>query len=569
MKTLKNFILLCLLCCGTLMMAQSTHPDHNYFQLSPRVGLDFPTYNNGTPFIDYNSGLMAGVSADYYFSWFGLGLDIDYIKNSPENIYPTDNLFDGVSGSALTDLSLSEDGITRLFYGIGPDFKYISLFGDFHAELNTRAGFASIKGGRTELRENTVLNDVLNFHAGYDASSVFTAKAQLRITYFFSENFGAHIGGYYMRHFNVAESLETGVSASYRTFDEDTQGSIVRDIQNTRVEACEHDISSVGVFAGLTIKLKSKHTNTCCTTCDTYALAVTAKDKFTGQLLADTAVAVKDLSGAVIQTGVTNAFGVVVFDDITPDNYVIEGLLYDVALEKTSTNKGQFIKDETLQKEIIYGDRNFIIQGNAVVCNTATGLPGVNVILKNTVVAQEKNTMTDSEGKYILHLSESGTYTLRGIKNNYFSQTVSVNPSNYDRDQTLFVKLEICLEEADCGKAITLQNILYDLDKYFIRPDAKPELNRLAQFMKDNPGINIEVSSHTDSRGSDSYNQTLSQNRASAAVDYVVSQGVPRSRISGVGYGETRLLNACADNQSCSEAQHQINRRTEMKVICQ
>jgi len=76
------------------------------------------------------------------------------------------------------------------------------------------------------------------------------------------------------------------------------------------------------------------------------------------------------------------------------------------------------------------------------------------------------------------------------------------------------------------------------------------------------------VSSHTDSRGSDGYNQTLSQNRANAAVDYVVSQGIARSRIYGTGYGETRLLNTCADGVSCSEAQHQMNRRTEMKVIC-
>ena len=157
---------------------------------------------------------------------------------------------------------------------------------------------------------------------------------------------------------------------------------------------------------------------------------------------------------------------------------------------------------------------------------------------------------------------------MRGKKDKYFSQTVTINPAEYDRSTTLFVKLEICLEEAECGKAITLNNILYDLDKYDIRPDARPELNRLAQFMKDNPGIRVEVSSHTDSRASDSYNQTLSQNRANAAVDYVVSQGVSRSKITGKGYGESRLLNECADGVSCSETKHQINRRTEMKVIC-
>ncbi|MCH5600557.1 OmpA family protein [Niabella ginsengisoli] len=70
------------------------------------------------------------------------------------------------------------------------------------------------------------------------------------------------------------------------------------------------------------------------------------------------------------------------------------------------------------------------------------------------------------------------------------------------------------MEETDCGKAIRLQNIHYNLDIYFIRDDAKPELNRLVQFLKDNPGVSVELSSHTDSRASDSYNMTLSQNRA-------------------------------------------------------
>jgi len=86
--------------------------------------------------------------------------------------------------------------------------------------------------------------------------------------------------------------------------------------------------------------------------------------------------------------------------------------------------------------------------------------------------------------------------------------------------------------------------------------------------MRDNPDVRIEISSHTDSRGSDAYNKTLSQNRASAARDYIASQGIQANRVVGIGYGETRLLNRCADGVSCSEPEHQLNRRTEMKVIC-
>lgn len=567
MKTfMKTVVLIIVLACAWGSTAQ-THPDHNYWQISPRVGLDFPTYNNNTPFIDYNGGLELGLSVDYYWKWFGLGLDIDYIKNSPESIFPTTNLFD-FSGNALTDFSLSEDGITRIFYGIGPNAQYVSPSQKFKAELNLRAGLASLKGGEVELRENTFVTDRLNYHAGYDASGIFTTKAQMRFTYFFNETFGIHGGAYYMRHFGVEESLNGGIAAQYHDVSTTDQGNLLTGDINIRDEACVHDISSVGVFAGLTIKLKPKHNEVCCTTCAKYSLAVTARDKFTRQVLPDTDIALKDKSGAIVKTGTTNSFGIVVFDDIERDDYLINGQLYEVALSDNTAAKNEFVEGETLQKEILYEDENFILQGTAVICNTNEGLPGVDVILKNKAAASQKSTVTDSKGTYILHLGQSGTYSLRGKKDNYFSQTVIVTPSEYDRSTTLFVKLEICLEEAVCGKAITLQNILYDLDKYDIRPDARPELNRLVQFMKDNPSIRVEVSSHTDARASDAYNQTLSQNRATAAVSYVVSQGISPSRVSGIGYGESRLLNQCADGVTCSEAKHQINRRTEMKVIC-
>ena len=183
-------------------------------------------------------------------------------------------------------------------------------------------------------------------------------------------------------------------------------------------------------------------------------------------------------------------------------------------------------------------------------------------------MAIKKSTMTDAQGNFILQLPETGTFELYGRKENYFSQIEKVSASDYNRDKNLFVKLEMCAEKVDCGKGLGLKNILFDLDKYVIKEIAKPELNRLVRFMLDNPTVKVEVGSHTDCRSSFAYNETLSQNRANASVDYVVSQGIERSRITGKGYGETVLLNECADGVNCTEAQHSINRRTEMKVIC-
>ena len=108
-----------------------------------------------------------------------------------------------------------------------------------------------------------------------------------------------------------------------------------------------------------------------------------------------------------------------------------------------------------------------------------------------------------------------------------------------------------------------LDNIYYDLDKAEIRPDAALELDKLVKILKDNPGIRIELSSHTDARSSDEYNQDLSQRRAESAVEYIVSQGINASRLEAKGYGERQLIIENAQ----TEEEHQINRRTEFKVI--
>lgn len=116
-------------------------------------------------------------------------------------------------------------------------------------------------------------------------------------------------------------------------------------------------------------------------------------------------------------------------------------------------------------------------------------------------------------------------------------------------------------------ESIILNNIYYDLNKWNIRPDAAVELRRLAAVLKQRPSIRLEISSFTDSRAPSSYNMTLSQKRAVAAVNYLVLLGINRNRLVPKGYGDTRLLNGCVKGEYCTEEQHQINRRTEVRVI--
>ena len=124
----------------------------------------------------------------------------------------------------------------------------------------------------------------------------------------------------------------------------------------------------------------------------------------------------------------------------------------------------------------------------------------------------------------------------------------------------------LTLDKIVVGKAFEVKDINYDYDKWDIRPDAAVNLDSLVMFLQDNPKVTIELSSHTDSRGKDSYNQTLSQKRAEAAVDYIVSKGIEQSRITAKGYGESKLRNKCKNNVKCTEEEHAKNRRTEFKI---
>lgn len=117
------------------------------------------------------------------------------------------------------------------------------------------------------------------------------------------------------------------------------------------------------------------------------------------------------------------------------------------------------------------------------------------------------------------------------------------------------------------GKAIRIANIYYDFDKSNISKDAAIALDKLVKIMKDNPAIWIGLESHTDSRGNDQYNEWLSQNRANSAVQYIIDKGIEKNRITAKGYGETMLLNKCANGVQCSEAEHQLNRRTVFRIL--
>ena len=116
-------------------------------------------------------------------------------------------------------------------------------------------------------------------------------------------------------------------------------------------------------------------------------------------------------------------------------------------------------------------------------------------------------------------------------------------------------------------KVFVLEDVYYDFDKYYIRPDAAVELDEVVALMQQYRSMKIELGSHTDARGSRQYNQRLSQNRANAAVEYIISRGIDPQRIIAKGYGESKVINQCIDGVKCTEEEHQQNRRTEIRIL--
>lgn len=129
----------------------------------------------------------------------------------------------------------------------------------------------------------------------------------------------------------------------------------------------------------------------------------------------------------------------------------------------------------------------------------------------------------------------------------------------------------ITMDRPEIGKEISklyeINSIYYDLDKADIRSDAAEELDKIVQFLTDNPPMNLELGAHTDARASTGYNLKLSQRRAESAVNYIIRRGITKDRIKPKGYGESQLINECSDGVECPEEMHQQNRRTEFKII--
>lgn len=181
----------------------------------------------------------------------------------------------------------------------------------------------------------------------------------------------------------------------------------------------------------------------------------------------------------------------------------------------------------------------------------------------NLVIANFKS--NSKTGKYLVSLPAGKNYGIAVKKDGYLFHSENFDIPNTAAFQEVEKNIE--LKQLQVGNKIVLKNIFFDLDKATLRSESTAELNRLIKLMNDVPTLRIELGGHTDSRGSDSYNQQLSEKRAKAVVDYLSANGIDAKRLEWAGYGETQLVNKCSNGVQCSDEMHQENRRTEFKVL--
>ena len=200
--------------------------------------------------------------------------------------------------------------------------------------------------------------------------------------------------------------------------------------------------------------------------------------------------------------------------------------------------------------------------------NTGNLMPGATVklldmemnIIAEQIVQQDARYSFPEEvecGQVYYLITENGlAYSI--------AETTFVAPTT---SQSVSVDMEIETFSQDCppydlGCLLGLNPIYFDLNKYFIRPDAEIELTKVFNAMIRFPELIVRIESHTDSRSPQSYNLRLSQNRATSTRNWLIQRGIAPSRLSAFGFGESQLINRCADGVPCTEAEHQLNRRS-------
>ncbi|MGB5646340.1 MAG: OmpA family protein, partial [Muriicola sp.] len=203
--------------------------------------------------------------------------------------------------------------------------------------------------------------------------------------------------------------------------------------------------------------------------------------------------------------------------------------------------------------------------------NTLLPLAGATIGIvddNNEVIA---STFTNEEGAYSITIDRTKNNFVRASREGYtpVEEYLEINPCEL-RMVDLYLETDCIEYGTDLAKLLGLDpTIFFDFDKSEVKDIYQDELDIVVAAMQLYPSLKIQVNSHTDSRGPNTYNQPLSERRAKATVEYIASKGIDINRLKYKGYGESKPVNECVDGVRCSAAKHQQNRRSEFLILCE
>ena len=562
----------------------STPNKQKLTQFSLRGGVDNATKSNFSSYVNGKlKGFNLGASVDKYWDWYGLGLDIDFMKNKKPLLNDTLGLnalifASGFTKSQYASTVSNQTDLTRIFIGLGPSAKLQTKNNKFVAELNLRGGITVTKGSSIQhgtscidpLIPLAIANDVNRngdatglpttygtfFHKAYDNKILGTIKGQVRLNYYVTNKVAINLSSYYMYYF--------GSGSLYNYLDWKQGFATSTPYKSTGPTFALTKLSSIGFNIGVSVGMFANNINTKAKSIKNN-IAILVKDELTGQPIKNVIVTIAGDAGK-LYTANTDATGMANIKNIPVGAYSVNGTANEIPTNTQTLNIVNGEKNITVT--LVHNDPRFTVVGKAVNLNSKKGESDVAVTLKNQSKGSVKMATSQAgTGEFSFQIDNSTDYELVGKKASYISNIEKISTKGLTRSQTLYVELELGVEEVVKGKSILLNKIYYDIDKANITEDASTDLAKLTQFLTDNPSFKIEVDSHTDSRGTDEYNLKLSQQRAESVISFLTKKGINPANLIAKGFGESKLVNACVNGANCTEEQHQQNRRTEFKLI--
>ena len=299
-----------------------------------------------------------------------------------------------------------------------------------------------------------------------------------------------------------------------------------------------------------------------------------------GEILANVKVELVDDNGKLINTVVTDKNGAYSFDVENAGAYKLSG-------QKESYVSGK--NNVSISEEQEFAEANVILEKDpglslvAIITDGVTkkALDGAKVAILEDGNKPFDNFITKADQGYRKTLPNNKVgdklnYKIKIEKSGYLTKEVDFNYFiSKSGDINVHEALDITLSKLEVGgdlaKMIDIKPIYFDLGKFTIRKDAAVELDKIVKIMNEYPNMEVELGSHTDCRATAVFNEKLSGNRANASAEYIKKSITKPERISGKGYGESKLKNGCACEgtvkSKCTEEEHQQNRRTEFIIL--